>query len=56
MREQEKPVAEGIQNDQIAKIRAFLRPEQQPAYDRFRAERERRRLEAERRKGGPPDR
>ena len=54
MREQEKPQAQAIQNDQIEKIRAMLRPEQQQAYDQFRAERERRRQEPDRKKGPPP--
>jgi len=51
MREEEKPVAQKIQNEQTDRIRAMLRPEQQPLYETLRVERERRRQEAERKKG-----
>ena len=51
MREEEKPVAQKIQNEQTDRIRAMLRPEQQPLYETLRIERERRRQEAERKKG-----
>jgi hypothetical protein len=51
MRDQEKPVAQKIQNEQTDRIRAMLRPDQQQRYEEFRLERERKRQEAERKKG-----
>jgi succinate dehydrogenase flavin-adding protein (antitoxin of CptAB toxin-antitoxin module) len=53
LREQQKPLGDAIQAEQINKIRAMLRPEQREAYEQVRAERERKRLEAERKKGPP---
>ncbi len=50
MRDQEKPIAQKIQNEQIERVRAMLRPDQQQRYDEFRAERERKRQEAEHKK------
>jgi hypothetical protein len=53
LRESQKPLGEAIQAEQVQKIRAMLRADQQAAYDRVRAERERRRQEGERKKGPP---
>jgi hypothetical protein len=50
MREQEKPIAQAIQNDQVTKIRAMLRPDQLGAYETLRVERERKRQEMDRKK------
>jgi hypothetical protein len=47
LREQEKPQAQKIHDDQVARITAMLRPDQVPLYQQFRAERNRKRLESE---------
>jgi hypothetical protein len=47
LKEQEKPLAQAIHDEQTAQIRSILRDDQKPAYDQFREERQRRRLEME---------
>jgi hypothetical protein len=58
LREVEKNQAQAIQADQTTQIRAMLRDDQKPLYENWRAERERRRQELEKKKGnssgGPP--
>lgn len=53
MREAEKPQAQAIANEQTERIRAMLRPEQKENYEAFRAEREKKRQEMDRKKGSP---
>jgi hypothetical protein len=50
-REKDRAAAMAIQNDQVEKIRAILRPDQEKPYAELRAERERRRQEYEKKKG-----
>jgi hypothetical protein len=53
LRESQKPLGEAIQIEQVQKIKAMLRPDQQAAYAQVRTDRERRRQEGERKKGPP---
>jgi hypothetical protein len=45
--DQEHTALQTIQDEQVAKVRSMLRPEQIPVYEQMRAERERKRQEAE---------
>jgi len=47
LKEQERPLAQAIHDEQVNKVRAMLRDDQRPLYDQFREERERKRLEME---------
>jgi hypothetical protein len=53
LREQEKAQAQAIQAQQTEQIRAMLREDQRPLYAEWRAERERRRQEYDKKKGPP---
>lgn len=49
LREKQKPEVKAIYEQQVDEIRAMLRPEQRPEFERFREEREKKRKEMEKR-------
>jgi hypothetical protein len=52
LRESNRPAMDRIKDQQVAEVKAMLKPEQLPSYDALRAEHEKRFREQDRKRGG----